>query len=358
MNEITQISTALALPETSSLATLFKAKDGIQPFISKLEAAARAEASTLSTETKKGRDAIVSLAYRVSKSKAELDRQGKALTEKQRLEIAAVNAGRKAATDRLDALRDEIRKPVDDWDAAKEAETQRIKDRLSEFDAGRADAHCSTEQITAVIASIEAVELGDDWGDQLPVAEIAKANALASLRSDLAVAQLREDQEAELIRLRADVAERAEADRKAQAERDRIAAQEAEQAEEERAAKAQAERAAQAERDKVEAAERARAEAEEQAAIDKAETEARHKRELEAAKAREEAAAQAERDRAAAERKAANDARAKREADQAHRAKIKADISEALAAMAGAASPDQIADALMSGKIPHCEVKL
>lgn len=358
MNEVTQISTALALPEKSNLAALFRVEDGINPLISKLETAARAEASTLSTSTKTGRDAIVSLAYKVSKSKAELNRQGKAVTERQRLEIAAVNAGRKTATDRLDALRDEIRKPVDDWEAAKEAEIQRIKDRLSVFDAGRADAQCTVEQITAVIASIEIEELGKGWGEHLPVAEIAKSSALNTLRGNLLIAQLREDQEAELIRLRAKDAERDEADRKAQAERDRIAAIEAAKVEADRAAKEKAERKVQAERDAVEAADLARAEAEKQVALEKTETEEAHKRELEAARAREESAAQAERDRAAAERKAVNDARAKREADKAHLSKIKADISDALSAMAGAASPGQIADALMSGKIPHCEVKI
>lgn len=358
MNELTQISTALSLPESHNLAALFKSDSGVSAFISKLVAAARAEAATLSADTKKGRGAIISLAYKVSKSKAEFDRQGKALTERQRLEIEAVNAGRKTAAECLDALRDEIRKPVDDWEAAKEAETQRIKDRLSVFDAGRADAQCTVEQITAVIASIEAQEIGADWGAHQPVAEIASSNALSSLRANLLIAQLREDQEAELTRLRAESAERDEADRKAQVERDRVAAIEAAAVEAVRVAKEEVERAAQAEQDKNEAVGRARADAEELAAREKVENEARHTRELEDAKVREEAAAQAERDRAAAERKSAADARVKREADKAHVSKIKHDIADALAAMAGAASPEQIADALMSGQIPHCEVKL
>ncbi|MBL4768111.1 MAG: hypothetical protein JKY94_10415 [Rhodobacteraceae bacterium] len=358
MNEVTKISTALALPEKATLAAMFKAENGLDPLMSEFEEAALAEAEGLSVDTKKGRDEIISVAFKASKSKAEMARQAKALTETQRAEIAAVVAGMKTVNTRMDALRDKIRKPVDDWEAAKEAETERLKDRLSELDAGRADAFCSTEQISVVIASIEAVEMGEDWGDYLPVAEIAKAKALHALRANLVSAQDRENKDAELIRLRAESAERAEADRKAQAERDRLAAIETAKVEEERVAKRKAERAAQAERDRVESANRARTEAEEKAALDKLETAARHKRELEESRAREEAAAQAERDRLADERKAEANARAKREADREHLSKIRSDISGALAAMAGAASPDQITEALMSGKIPHCEVKL
>ncbi len=61
-------------------------------------------------------------------------------------------------------------------------------------------------------------------------------------------------------------------------------------------------------------------------------------------------------DRIAAEQKAADDARSKREADAAHRAKITADIVEALGAMAGRATPSLIAEALIEGRIPHCRV--
>ena len=43
----------------------------------------------------------------------------------------------------------------------------------------------------------------------------------------------------------------------------------------------------------------------------------------------------------------------KREADQAHRSKIHADIAAALQSMSGSATPSAIASAIMDGKIPH-----
>jgi len=380
MNEQTTISTELTLPQATSLAVLFKTESGIEPLLNELEAKVRAEANSLTVDTKKGRDALVSLAFKVSKSKAELDRQGKALTEQQRAEINAVNASRKAASDRLDALRDEVRAPVTKWEAMEELRVQKLKDRLAAIDAGRVDLFYPADQIRAVYDEIVALEIGEDWAEYSVIAHAKKASEVARLAGYLTAATEREAQAAELAKLRAEADARAEADRaraeqeaaraaedRAQAEAKRLADEAterarvaAEKADADRIAaeKAEAERAAQIERDKLEAADNARIEAAEVAAQQRAEDAARHQREIAEAKAETERAAQAERDRIAAQEKAASDARAKREADQAHRAKIKADIVSALTAIAGAASPLQIADALMDGKIPHCGVTL
>ena len=380
MNDQTAISTELALPQPASLAVLFKTENGINPLLDELEAKARAEANGLTVATKKGRDALVSLAFKVSKSKAELDRQGKALTEQQRTEINAVNASRKVASDRLDALRDEIRAPVTEWEATEEARVQSLKDRLAAIDADRVDITYSSELIQSVHDEIAALAIGPDWAEYRDIAEAKQSAALSKLAGYLTAAKDREAQAAELAKLRAEADARAEADRaraeqeaaqaeaeRADAEAKRVAIEQAERArlasekaEADRIAaeKAEVERQAQVERDKLAAAEAATIEAEQRAAKERAEADARHQKELADAKAREEAAAQRERDRIANEAKAEADARAKREADQAHRSKIKGDISRALAALAGASTPDDIADALMAGKIPHCEVKL
>ena len=98
------------------------------------------------------------------------------------------------------------------------------------------------------------------------------------------------------------------------------------------AKEAEVERAKQVEADKAAAVEEARAEAL-----------ADHKEALQ----RIEEVKQSERDD-----------REKREADVTHRATIHDEISAALSAMRGNASPDQIATALMNGDIPHTKVTL
>jgi len=367
---ISGTSTALALPEPTDLAALFKSENGLNGLLDKLESTVKAEAEKLDASTRKGRDGLTSLAYKVSQSKAEMDRQGLALTEKARAEIAAVNAGRKAAKERLDALRDETKKPVTEWEAKEAARVDAHKTALKTFDLDRATAQDAPSAIIDVIASIEALTLlGPSWEEFEEFAAAKSEAALAKYRADLAAAEKRVADEQELAKLRAEAAERArrdaeDAERKAeadrQAERERLAADAAERAEQERAAavEREAQRQAQAERDREEAAriaaEAAKAEAERAAK----EAEERHARELAEAKAREERAAQAERDRIAAEQRAKDEARAKREADHAHRERIRGDIIKALESMRGAATPGDIADALMGGKIPHVEVTI
>lgn len=369
MTDMTQATgTALALPEPTALAVLFKAENGLDPLLARIEAEATAEAAQYSPETAKGRDALKSVAFRVVKSKTELERRAKELTEQQRREVAAVNAGRNAAVERLDALRDKIKAPAIAWEAAEADRIEKHKTRLAAIQNAAPETEAS-EAYRAIIARIEAMQITDAWQEFAADAGKAKDATLARLLAGLDAAEVREAQEAEIARLRAEAAAREEADRlrreAEEAEAARIAAE-----------KAEAERLARIEREKQEAAERAAKAAEERAkaeaertASEAAEREAalkraaeeqaaQHQRELQEAKRREEAAAQAERDRIARENAAAEAARQKRAADEAHRAKIRADIAAALATMAGRATPEAIADALMAGLIPHCEVRL
>lgn len=363
---MTDTSTALVIPEKTELAAIFRAENGIDPIIAKIAAKVREHKPDLSTD--KGRKAIASLAYAVARSKTALDEAGKQLNEEARAQIGVVDAARKKLRDQLDALRDEARKPLDEWEAAEKARVDALKARLDRLTNAAPDEDIS-DKIKAMIARVEIAMIDDTWQEYLPMAAKAKDATLARLRAQLVATETRETEAAELAHLRAEAAAREEADR---------LRREAEEAEARRIAaeKAEAERLSQIERDKQEAAERAareadqrareeaarvqreaeeRAEAERRAA---AEREAALQRQIEQERARAEAAAQAERDRLAAERQAEADARAKREADQAHRAKIAGDIANALRTMAGNATPENIAAALMDGRIPHVKVTL
>lgn len=387
-----QPGTALALPEPTTLATMFRATGGMDALIARIEAEARSHAPDLTT--KKGRDAIKSLAYRVAQSKTALDTAGKDLNEAARAQINAVDAERRKVRDRLDALKDEVRKPLDDWEAAEAKRIDALKLRLTAFRPTHVPT--ASEGLRLLIAEIEAVAVDASWQEFQTEATEAKALCLNRLDEHLQAAVARDDaaalaerQAAELEQLRREKAERDEADRlraeaeaaearrieaeKAEAERLRIAAEQAEQARI-AAEKAEAERLAQIERDKQEAARiaaeqaeaRAKAEAERAAkeAADREaalkrqaeENEARHQQQLAEAKAREAAAAQAERDRIAAERQAEADARAKREADSKHRQRIRDDIATSMNGFVGELEAGLIADAIMDGAIPFVKV--
>ena len=361
------MTTDLALITEGGADIVAMFKDGgaqIDPILARIEAEVRSHAPDLTTD--KGRKAIASLAYKVSQSKTALDNAGKKLTEDQKLAIAAVDAARKKIRDRLDLLRDEARKPLTDWEAAEDARAERIKETMSDLRNHGITGMETPWDIHNAAMRIKAIVIGADFGAAFDLATSTKEASLAGLRTMYAAAVQRDRDAAELAELRAAAEARDEADR-VRAEADRVAAdaarvakEQAERAEANRIAaeKAAIAREAQIEADKLAAVEAAKVEAGRAAEKQRADDEARHQAALIAADIKREAAAQAERDRIAAQAKADADARAKREADATHRASIARDIAEALRTMTGKASPEQIAEALIEGRIPHCKVSM
>nr|MDA3887260.1 hypothetical protein [Allgaiera sp.] len=346
---MTDQTTALAIPTGTALTSLFRTPDAADPIIARIRAEVMSHAPDLTTD--KGRKAIASLAYKVSTSKTALDNAGKTLTDDAKKQIGIVDAARKKIRDELDALRDEVRKPLSEWEAAEDRRQAHIKATLEAFRDHGVTGEESSERIRERADDIKAITVDETFGEYLDQSVAAREATLTTLRGMYAAARKREDQEAELEKFRTEAAAREEADRvkreAAEAEQARIAAE-----------KAEADRLARVAREREEAATRAAEEAT-RAAEAKADAARKASEEREAELKRQiEQAAQAERDRAEQERQASDDARKKREADTKHRAAIKADIVNALAAMSGRSTPDHIADALMAGEIPHCEVAL
>lgn len=360
-------TTALTIPTGDALAAIFTKPEDVDPIINRIREEVTSHAPDLTTA--KGRDAIASLAYKVSRSKTALDDAGKKLTEDTKRQIAVIDAARKKIRDQLDALRDEVRKPLTDWEQAEAMRVQAAKDTLDAVRFHGLSGEEGSADVAEKAAWIKSIIAKPEYAEYLPQIEAAREATLQALRGMYAAAKKREDQDAELARLRAEAEARAEADR-IKAEEEAFAAAEAERAAREAAeaaarAKEEAERAAKIEADKKAAAEAAAQRERDEAAAREAEMKRQadeaaeqHKRDLEAAALREAEAAQRERDRIAAEREAEAAARAKREADQAHRAKIASDIADALRTMSGRATPEAIAEALMTGAIPHVTVNM
>ena len=348
----------LAMPSQTALIDIFKQSGGIDKLIEQLEKTVKAEAATLDPTTPKGREAIKSLAHRVSKSKAELERQSLALTEKQRAEIKAVNDGRKVADDRLSKLRDDTRKPVTDWESADELQKQKIKSSIAVFALDHLTALNDPSEIEAKISEIDEIQIGDDWGDYKEIGEAKRDMAREKYGFDLIAAKRRIGDEAELRQLREAAAERAIRDQAEYERRAEIAALEARRIEAQEAAeRAEQERAELARREAAERiAEAARVKAEwERIAREKSEAVEQAKKDAETRHAAELAAAfKAQRDKIAADKAAEDAATAKRAKDSAHRQRIKSEIEASLELF----SKDEIADALIDGDIPHCKVSI
>jgi hypothetical protein len=293
--------------------------------------------------TNKGRDAIKSLAYKITRTKTAIDAAGKQLNEEARAKIGVVDAARRVAREELDRMADDVRRPLTEWE---EAEKARVEHCRAIIEGLKAMARVDMDDTASVIRERGSVAWNtvldaEQFGDMLPEAEAAKAQTVDILKTALARLTKEEADRAELERLRAEAAEREriDAERRAEEERKARDAAEARLAEERRVAaeKAEAERLARIEQ---EAEARAKRAAEEAARAEQERREKEHAEALAAERRRAEEAertAQAERDRIAkeeADRKAEADRiaaeQAKREADQKHRSAVMKAAKEAI----------------------------
>lgn len=346
----------IATIESSDLTVAFGSDGGIESILSAIEKDVEAEAPD--TSTTKGRKAIASLAHKVARSKTALDAAGKALNDDKRAAIEAVDAQRRIIRERLDALKARVRKPLDDWEDAEKERIDTHERNMAAFAWHDGYRDATSDQLGQAIDAIERITVDDAWEEFEADAAERKENCLNSLRAAYDVAKRHEEQAAEIARLKAqeaeriakEEAERAEAER---LERDRREAEDAERhrIEQEEADRQEAERR---ERERQEAANKAAEEERANAERLAAEREAQHKRDLAEANARAEAAAQAERQRIAAAAQAEREAEEERRRDTEHRTRILAEISTALQPI----PREDIAAALMDGRIPHVEVKL
>lgn len=323
------------------------------------------------TSTAKGRKEIASMAFKVAKTKTAIDEAGKRLNEEARAQINKVDASRREIRDRLDALKEEVRRPLTEWEAAEEKRVDTCKAVIERLKAATV---VSLQDTSATVRArwTEARALALDEGqfqDMLPMARHAQDSAVSTLETAHARLVKEEADRAELERLRAEAAERAERERQeAEAKAAAEAAERARQEAEARAVRAAEEEqaridaAAQRAEENARAAERRQAE-EERLAAERAHAEAlavekRRADEAEAARRAEAARIAREAAEREAAEKAAADAAAKRAADQEHRGKIMGSAKQAIMGHGvGEQTARAIVLAIASGDVPNVSIR-
>lgn len=359
MNEITD-TTALVPAEPAKIAALFASEDAIDLMVAKIEAEARSHVPD--TSTAKGRKAITSLAYKVTRSKTALDTAGKDLNAEARRQIDAVDAQRRKIRDRLDALRDEVIKPLTEWEEKEAARVAKLESRMTWVSVPKhLSGDWTSEELQERIAIVESVSVDESWEEYQEKAAFEKDHTLTVLRTALEAARKREAEAAELARLRKEQAEREER----LAEAQRIAAEAKAAAEKAEREKQEAEeRAAKAERDRAEAAERAaKEEADRQAREQQAEREREQRIAREEAEAAERAEREAEERKAREEAAREAEAQAKAEAEEREKqraARHQQAVSEAVKAITdlNTRSGSVILTAIIGGQIPHVTFRI
>ncbi|EFN6655450.1 hypothetical protein ACSR01_001220 [Escherichia coli] len=312
----------LVVIEKKNAMAVFTNNDQLDPLIEAIEKEARSLVPDVTT--KKGRDAIASMAHKVARSKTYIDNAGKDLVAELKALPKQIDESRRVVRERLDALKDEVRRPLTEW----EAEQKRIK---------------AEEAMNALHA--EALAMNEEFDRQL-AARIESDHEMALLMNDAfdreqadkaAEAERQRIAHEEEIKRMAAAAAAREVEQRAQREREEAAHREA-------VLKAQAE---QAERDRI-AAEK-KAEADKQAAIEAE----RRKAQEEADRIRREAE-QREQARLAEEKRKA-DEQARREADVKYRKAVGTEIVKALLANTSLTRDQaiEVLTAVKDGRIPH-----
>lgn len=256
----TETQLVVVPPKETALAVFSKA-NGLEPWLQKVRLKVdEFQNSIPDLKTKKGRDAVASMAHQIAKSKTALEAVGKEISAQQKEIPKKIDAERKRVWDMLESWQKEVRKPLTDWEEANDRRIdahndgiQRIKD-MAVFAETPTAAH-----VAQVIADLEMVAIDDDWDEFITDAAQAKDRTLATLRTLLADRTKHEAELAEIAKFNAEKAEREQKERDAE-----IARQAVELAQRESEQKAQAEREAAAKREQelIDQAEQAKRDAE------------------------------------------------------------------------------------------------
>lgn len=285
------------------LAPSIYVENGLDKFLEQIREGVN-EVPDLSTA--KGRARIASLAAQVSRSKTAVEKPGRDYLKRLKEQPKVVEAELRRFVTECDQLRDEVRRPLTEWEDAEKSRAEALQQRLVDLRAladviDTAGNYLPSADIQARIQEAKSVALDESWQERTAEAGVAKDSTIQQLEASLVVAQKREHEAAELESLRKEAEEKARLERE-----ETIRREAAEQAKRDAEAKAQAEIDAAARR---EASEKARAEEAERQRI---ETEKRATREKEEAVA-------AERRRQEEEQKRIADEEARRAADKEHR---------------------------------------
>ncbi len=310
MSEVTD----LGVIEKHNAMAVFTTKEQLDPLIEAIEKEARSLVPDVST--KKGRDAIASMAHKVARSKTYIDNAGKDLVAELKALPKQIDESRRIVRERLNALKDEVRKPLTDWEAEQERKKAEEEARI------KAEEDRKQFEADHEMALLMNKDFDREREEQRRLAEQAQRERDEQLKRE-AAEQARRDTEAK-HRAELEAAARREAEEKARAEA--------------------------AERKRIEEVQRIQREAE--AARQHAEQE---KQEAIAAERRRQ---QEVEDARLAEQKRIADETAKREANVKHRKTVGTEIVNALLANTSLTREQaiEVLTALKDGLVPRAKI--
>ncbi len=352
--------------ETAQAVDVFNGKrDTLQDLLNAIKS--EFDGQVFDVTTPKGRKECASAAHKIARSKTALDSMGKEAKSQYAKITSAIDADRRLAWDTLEALQNEIRRPLDEWESAEKSRIADIQSRIAQLNHDTTGLNAA--QIADKLAIISAVEIDGTFAEFQTEAAKAKGDAFivlsaqytltAQAEKEAAEAEAKRIADAEAKRQQEikDAAEKARLEAEAKAQREAKEREEAHQ----RDLEAAKQREIQAEAKRIAAENQARIDNEN---AEKRRIEAEQKAERDRIAAAEKAeqdrlqAIETERLRVAAEAKRIADEQAKREADVAHRKEVNNAALNALVAVCGIdeATARKVVSAIVIGQIPAVKI--
>lgn len=254
----TEMNTEIMLEKYSAIELFNDGRDGLEKIVNKIKD--EFDGVVFDVTTSVGRKQCASAAFKVARSKTALENMRKEAKDEHAKIVKAIDADGRWARDELQALQDEIRRPLDEWEAAEKERVALIHARISALNYDTQGM--TADQIKEKIDEISAVSIDASFAEFELEAAKAKDSAMMILNAAFITTSAAEKAEAERVKAEAEAAELA------RIQRERQIAEEAA-----KRAIAEAEEKARAEAVRVEN-ENARAEAEYQRQIAEARAEA------------------------------------------------------------------------------------
>lgn len=291
-----------SVPEAKAM-DLFTTDNGLQPYLD--EVAKLVKPLVFDMSIGKDREALRSVAAKITKSKTAIEAAGKAQADIAKAKPKLIDAERRRIKAEFEALHDEVRKPLTDFEDAEKKRVEDIKEKIDRLETNpfQYDDSYTSADVLEYLEKVKNVDTDDSFDEFQADAVIAKQKCIENFTSIYQSKLKHEKEQEELAKLKA------EAEAREQKERETAIAKQAEER-----AKLEAEEAAEQERLKLE----------QKANAERAESE---RRELELKLA----AQTAEREKIEAQQRADQaEERAKQDLiDEQHREKLEADKREA-----------------------------
>lgn len=184
---------------------VYSKPNGLDPYIEQIREEVESFVPDMTTES--GRKEIASIAYKVAKSKTYLDNLGKSLTDDWAKKKKAVDSERKRVREELDALKDQVRLPLTDWENAEKERVSRLQGVMTWLDDQRNTQYNfgyepGSKELQGVIDEVEHVVIDSSFAEFMAVATSVKEKTLDILNARKLQAEQREAEALELEQLR------------------------------------------------------------------------------------------------------------------------------------------------------------